>query len=87
MKRNMLHFNANDNKIGFMNDTIHTKFRAPCSERFQSRYKGALESGGQDGQLPTWILQEEKRRQKHKLTIHYYLLIQNLVASGSSDKL
>ena len=58
MKRNMLHFNANANKIGFMNDMIHTKFKSPCQARFQSRNKRALESGGQDGQLPTWILQE-----------------------------
>ena len=43
----MLHFNANDNKIGFMTDMIHTNFKAPCPARFESRYTGALESGGQ----------------------------------------
>ena len=47
----MLHFNANDNKIGFMTDMIHTNFKAPCPARFESRYTGALKSGGQDGQL------------------------------------
>ena len=50
IKRNMLHFNANDNKIGFMNNMIHTKFKAPWPARFESRYTGALKSGGQDGQ-------------------------------------
>ena len=51
IKRNMLHFNANDNKIGFMNDMIHTKFKAPWPARFESRYTGALESGGQVGRI------------------------------------